>query len=84
MFVDAYRFFDDERRFGTLAPFSRASLNPIAIACLRLFTLRPDPLFNVPRFRRRIADATRFFAERPYFAMSHLSVRCARSVPVNE
>jgi hypothetical protein len=29
----------------------------------------------VPRLRRRIADATRFFAELPYFAMSHLTVR---------
>jgi hypothetical protein len=29
----------------------------------------------VPRLRRRMADATRFFDERPYFAMSHLTVR---------
>src|SRR3954447_10746976 len=54
---------------GTLAPFSRASLRPIAIACLRLLTRPPDPLFNVPRFLRRIADATFFEADRPYFAI---------------
>jgi hypothetical protein len=59
-----------ERFRGTLAPFSRASLNPIAIACLRLVTRRPDrPLFNVPRFFRRIADSTFFDADLPYFAM---------------
>jgi len=68
-----YRFFDEERRAGTLAPFSRASLRPMAIACLRLFTVRPDPLFRLPFFRRRIADATRFEAERPYFAIMHLA-----------
>ena len=56
-------------RDGTLAPFSRASLNPIAIACLRLFTVLPDPLLSVPRFRRRMADSTFFDADRPYFAI---------------
>ncbi len=45
---------------GTLAPFSRASLSPIAIACSRLFTFRPlRPLFSVPFLRRRIALARR-------------------------
>jgi hypothetical protein len=59
-----------ERFRGTLPPFSRASLNPIAIACLRLVTRRPDrPLFSDPRFFRRIADATFFEADFPYFAM---------------
>jgi hypothetical protein len=56
-------------RDGTLAPFSRASLKPMAIACLRLFTDPPDPLLSVPRFRRRIADSTFFDADRPYFAI---------------
>jgi hypothetical protein len=56
-------------REGTLAPFSRASLSPIAIACLRLFTVPPDPLLSVPRFRRRMADSTFFDADRPYFAI---------------
>jgi hypothetical protein len=56
-------------RGGTFAPFSRASLNPIAIACLRLLTLRPDLLFSVPFLRRRIADSTFLEADSPYFAM---------------
>jgi hypothetical protein len=46
-------------RAGTFAPDRRASDKPIAIACLRLFTLRPErPLRSVPRFRSRIARAT--------------------------
>jgi hypothetical protein len=61
--------FLDDLRAGTFAPFSRASLKPIAIACLRLVTLRPDPLLSVPFFLRRTADATRFDADFPYFAM---------------
>jgi hypothetical protein len=66
---------EDERarlREGTFAPFSRASLSPIAIACFLLRTFRPEPLVNVPFFRRRIADATRFEADFPYFAIPHL------------
>jgi hypothetical protein len=55
-------------RGGTFAPFSRASLRPIAIACFRLFTVCPDPLLSVPRFRRRIADSTFFDADLPYLA----------------
>jgi hypothetical protein len=57
-------------RRGTFAPFSRASLKPIAIACFRLFTVRPDPLLSVPFFLRRIADLTRFPAALPYLAMT--------------
>lgn len=49
----------------------------MAIACLRLVTLRPDPLLSVPRFRRRIADATFFDAALLYFAMSSLGKRSA-------
>jgi hypothetical protein len=60
---------DELRLRGTFAPFFRASLRPIAIACLRLFTRPPDPLFSVPFFRRRIADSTLFDADLPYFAM---------------
>jgi hypothetical protein len=56
-------------RDGTLDPFSLASFRPIAIACLRLVTFRPDPLFNDPRLRRCIADFTDFDAPLPYFAM---------------
>jgi hypothetical protein len=54
---------------GTFAPFSLASESPIAIACLRLFTvppLPPRPLLGVPFFRRRIALSTRFDAAFPY------------------
>ena len=53
---------------GTLPPFARASDNPIAIACFRLFTfppLPPGPERSVPFFRRRIALATRLPAAFP-------------------
>jgi hypothetical protein len=51
---------------GTFAPFSRASLRPIAIACLRLVTLRPlRPLRSVPRFARCTASRTDSCALRP-------------------
>jgi hypothetical protein len=56
-------------RLGTFAPFSRASLSAIAIACFRLRTFRPEPLFSVPRLRRRIVDSTFFDAASPYLAM---------------
>jgi hypothetical protein len=68
----SYRFRDDflDVRFrGTFAPFLRASLSPIAIACLRLFTVPPfppRPLLSVPRFRLRIALSTLFPAALPY------------------
>jgi hypothetical protein len=59
------RFFAVLRFFGTFAPFALASESPIAIACLRLLTLRPDrPLFNVP--------ALRFFIARPTLADAFL------------
>jgi hypothetical protein len=70
--------FRDDFRGGTFAPFSRASLRAIAIACLRLVTFRPDPLFSVPFFRRRIADSTFFEADLPYFAMT-----CLPAAPAN-
>jgi hypothetical protein len=47
-----------DRLGGTLAPFLRASLRPIAIACLRLRTRPPEPERKVPRFRLRIALST--------------------------
>jgi hypothetical protein len=83
----AYRFLlvfldRDARTDGTLAPFSRASLSPIAMACLRLVTFRPDPLFSVPFFRRCIADFTVLDADFPYFAMSATSIRwCVAGMP---
>src|SRR5688572_3950123 len=72
--VDGHRLRDDLRLRGTFAPFFRASLRPIAIACLRLLTVPPfppGPLFSVPFFRRRIADLTFFDADFPYFAMCY-------------
>jgi hypothetical protein len=54
-----------------LAPFLRASDKPIAIACLRLFTVLPLlPDLSVPFLRRRIALATRFEAALPYLRLS--------------
>jgi hypothetical protein len=58
------RFFDDDFRLGTLPPALRASDRPIAMACLRLFTVLPErPLFRVPRLRSCIA----FFTFSPAF-----------------
>jgi hypothetical protein len=69
----------DDLRLGTFAPFSRASLRPIAIACFRLFTLPPEPLLSVPCFLRRIADSTFLDADLPYFAMGfNLVSACCR------
>jgi hypothetical protein len=66
-FADDF-FRDDDFFRGTLAPFSRASESPIAIACLRLFTVPPfppRPRFSEPFLRRRIALSTRFPAAFP-------------------
>lgn len=63
----SYRFFCFLA--GTLAPFSRASLRPMAMACFRLVTFAPELLLSVPVFRRCIADFTVFAADLPYFAM---------------
>ena len=53
---------------GTRAPFLRASLRPMAMACFRLVTFLPlRPLLSVPRLRRRIADRTVLLAPRLYF-----------------
>src|SRR5262245_49429678 len=82
----AYFFFlrlDAARRDGlggTFAPLSRASDRPMAMACLRLFTVRPlRPLFSVPRLRRRIADSTVFCAFLPYFRGMDSPPRAPRS-----
>ena len=71
-----------ELRFrGTFFPLRRASDRPIAIACLRLFTLPPRPplpLLSVPRLRRCIALLTSLEAEREYLrAMSYLNAALA-------
>src|SRR5205807_1679051 len=52
-------FFEDDFFAGTLAPSRRASDKPIAIACLRLFTVLPErPLFSLPRLRSCMARFT--------------------------
>ena len=66
-------------RGGTRLPFRRAFDNPIAIACLRLFTLPPLPplpLRAVPRLYLRISLSTSFEALRAYF----LAMRVLRLV----
>jgi hypothetical protein len=59
----------EDFRGGTFAPFFRDSLRAMAIACFRLVTFRPDPLFSVPFFFRRMVDSTFFCAALPYFAI---------------
>lgn len=59
---------DDDFAGGTLAPFARASDNPMAIACFRLVTRPPCPdfpLFSVPFFLRCIALSTDLEAASP-------------------
>jgi hypothetical protein len=71
-----YRFaFRFAAFFGTLAPPFRASDKPIAIACFRLLTLRPErPLFSVPALRFFIARSTLADAFLEYLAMKYLPV----------
>jgi hypothetical protein len=55
---------------GTFAPFLRASERPIAMACLRLFTVPPFPPLpdlSVPLFSRCTALFTDLLAALPYF-----------------
>jgi hypothetical protein len=50
--------FDVDFLAATFLPFLRASERPMAIACLRLFTVPPRPplpLLSVPRLRRLMA-----------------------------
>lgn len=68
--LEADDFLERDDFLGTFAPFFRASLSPIAIACFRLFTLLPDPLLSVPFLRRRIVERTFFEADLPYFAIA--------------
>jgi hypothetical protein len=57
-------------RAGTLSPSRRASEIPIAIACLRLFTRRPEPpLRSLPSFHSCITLPTLFCAFLPYLAI---------------
>ena len=77
---DVLRELREAFRDGTFAPFSRASLSPIAIACLRLVTFRPEPLFSVPFFLRRIVDSTFLDADFPYFATATSELSLANHV----
>ena len=64
-------FLDDDFLAGTFPPARRASDSPMAIACLRLFTVLPErPLLSVPRLRSRIARATFLDAFFAYFAIA--------------
>src|SRR5258708_36840336 len=54
--------------FGTFLPSALASERPMAIACLRLLTLRPErPLFIAPALRLFIARPTLPDAFSAYF-----------------
>ena len=52
---------------GTLPPSRRASERPMAMACLRLVTFRPELDFSDPRFFSRITSPTFSDAFRLYF-----------------
>lgn len=67
--MPAHEYHIDEELFaGTLAPRFRASDNPIAIACSRLFTFLPLlPDLSVPRLNSCMASSIFFSAIFPYF-----------------
>lgn len=50
-----------------MAPDFLASESPIATACFRLVTFRPDPLFNFPCLKAFISRSTLLEALGPYF-----------------
>jgi hypothetical protein len=52
---------------GTFLPSLRASDRPMAIACLRLFTFLPEPLFSVPVLRSCITFSTFLEVALEYF-----------------
>src|SRR4051812_42211684 len=63
---------------GTFFPFLRALERPMAMACLRLFTLPPFPplpLFAFPRLARCISRFTSVPAPREYFRFRFLAIR---------
>src|SRR3954470_21823652 len=64
------RFRPPARLRGTLPPARRASLSPMAIACLRLVTFFPDrPERSVPCLRSCMARFTLLCAFLPYLAI---------------
>src|SRR5579871_328621 len=68
-----FRYFFEERLRGTLPPAARASLRPIAIACLRLVTFLPErPDLSSPRFISCIARLTFLPAFGPYLRRDFL------------
>jgi len=78
-FLAAFRFF--AAFFGTLFPAALASDRPIAIACFRLLTLRPErPLFRVPALRFFIARSTLADAFFEYFRAMTLSPGCGKTI----
>lgn len=75
-------FLRDERGDGTFAPDRRASDSPMAMACFRLFTRRPEPPDrSLPRFISCIARSTFCPAFGPYRRL-RLLVRLVRLVLV--
>ena len=59
--------------FGTFLPSALASDSPIAIACLRLVTLRPErPLSKVPALRFFITRSTSAEALLEYFVVGEV------------
>src|SRR5688572_11803879 len=67
---------------GTLAPDLRASLNPIAMACFRLFTFPPFPSlpdFNLPSLYSCITSSTLSCAFFEYFVMRFCFMVCRQS-----
>jgi hypothetical protein len=73
---DFFEDFFDDFFAGTLPPSRLASESPMAMACLRLFTFLPEPLFSVPRFISCMFSSTLSEAFLPYLlAMQNL--RCA-------
>jgi hypothetical protein len=71
--------------FGTFAPAALASESPIAIACFRLLTLRPErPLFNVPALRFFIARSTVLDAFLEYFRALRAMIFSPSNAPDSE
>src|SRR4051812_6073570 len=60
-------------RFGTFLPSLRASDRPMAMACLRLFTLRPLPDLSLPRLNLCISRSTSLDALFEYFRAMRFS-----------
>jgi hypothetical protein len=69
-FFEPNYFFDDDFFEGTLPPSRRASERPMAMACFRLVTFFPEPLFNLPLLSSCISSSTLSDAFFPYFAMA--------------